>query len=248
MIEFDFADPINAYLHQQRVIKKAPPTSVIGPQSNRKVDLRLHGRLDCFVVMFQPAGLHQLFSVPMQELADQNDEAHAVLGSCISGVRESLGNSESFEERVRLVDDWLLRISLRLQGVDGVSVVSNRIILCGGRVSINSLADESGLSVRQFERTFMRKVGLRPKLFARIARFEAALENKARFGAKSWTDVAHEFGYYDQMHMNHEFGEFAGGTPTETLIHLMRVFSKHIKPARSGASNDDTAGESDLIL
>jgi hypothetical protein len=40
-----------------------------------------------------------------------------------------------------------------------------------------------------------------PKLFARIVRFEAALDSKARSLGKSWTDVAHEFGYYDQMHL-----------------------------------------------
>jgi hypothetical protein len=51
---------------------------------------------------------------------------------------------------------------------------------------------------------------MRPKLLARIARFEAALEDKARFATKSWTDVAHEFGYYDQMHLVHDFGEFTG--------------------------------------
>ena len=84
---------------------------------------------------------------------------------------------------------------------------------------------------------------MRPKLFARIARFEAALDGKARFAAKSWTDVAHQFGYSDQMHMVHDFGEFTGETPTETLIHLERVFGERLLAMRSDGSsaNNDRA-------
>ncbi|WP_396272088.1 AraC family transcriptional regulator [Granulicella arctica] len=63
----------------------------------------------------------------------------------------------------------------------------------------------------------MHQLGMRPKLFARIARFEAALEFKAHFDLRLWTSVAHTFGYYDQMHMIRDFAEFTGGTPSETL-------------------------------
>jgi hypothetical protein len=77
---------------------------------------------------------------------------------------------------------------------------------------------------------------VRPKLFARIARFEAALEHKACFATKSWTEIAHEFGYYDQMHMVHDFGEFTGGTPTEILTQLEAVFVEPIKQMRLSAA------------
>ena len=78
-------------------------------------------------------------------------------------------------------------------------------------MDIAALASRAGLSMRQFERRFIQQVGMRPKMLARVARFEAALEAKARRSTKSWTDVAHEFGYYDQMHMVHDFKEFTGG-------------------------------------
>jgi AraC-like DNA-binding protein len=89
---------------------------------------------------------------------------------------------------------------------------------------------------------------MRPKLFARIARFEAALDTKARSATKSWTEVAHEFGYCDQMHMVHDFGEFTDKTPTETLLQLETVFLEQIKTIRSGALSANAAGGSRLIL
>lgn len=104
-----------------------------------------------------------------------------------SQVRQRLGNSRSLEERVRLVDELLLRQSLRSPGFDGISAAAHRIIQAGGRVGLSALTSSAGLGVRQFERRFIQQVGVRPKLFARIARFEAALDSKARYAAKSWT-------------------------------------------------------------
>jgi methylphosphotriester-DNA--protein-cysteine methyltransferase len=159
-----------------------------------------------------------------------------------------MGNEESFEEWVRLVDEMLLRQSLRSPSFDGISDASLRMIRSGGRARLAALADSAGLSVRQFERKFIQQVVVRPKLFARIARFEAALETKACFASRSWTDVAYDFGYYDQMHTIHDFAEFTGETPTETLIQLERAFVEKIKMMRSGGPSATAAGNSRLIL
>jgi len=248
LIEFDFGDPIHVLDYKKLVQRKSPSTVVVGPQTSRRVEMQLQGALESFVIMFQPDGLHRLFAIPMHELTDQDYEADTVLGGFISQVRQRLGNSKSFAERVRLVDKLLLRQSLRSRGFDGISAAANRIILAGGRLGIPALAERAGLSMRQFERRFIQQVGMRPKLFARIARFEAALETKARSATKSWTAVAHEFGYYDQMHMVHDFGEFANKTPTETLMQLETVFVEHIKTMRSGALSTKATGGSRLIL
>jgi transcriptional regulator GlxA family with amidase domain len=102
--------------------------------------------------------------------------------------------------------------------------------------------------MRQFERRFIQQVGMRPKLFARIARFESALESRARSVTRSWTDVAHEFGYFDQMHLVHDFAEFTGQTPTDTLAHFETVFLEHIKAMRSGSPSANANNDSRLIL
>jgi AraC-like DNA-binding protein len=77
-------------------------------------------------------------------------------------------------------------------------------------------------------------VGVSPKLFARIARFEAALDRMARLPQGSWTEVAHRFGYYDQMHMVHDFSRFTGETPTRTLQHFEATFEQQMTALRSG--------------
>jgi hypothetical protein len=66
------------------------------------------------------------------------------------------------EERARCVDGFLLRQAMDSRGYDGISAVANRIVLAGGRVEIAALADRSGLSMRQFERRFIRAGGYAP--------------------------------------------------------------------------------------
>jgi AraC-like DNA-binding protein len=248
MIVFDFHDSPDVFLCKQKALVKSPLTVVVGPQTYRRLEMQLCGTLDTFAIMFQPDGLHRLFSLPMQELTDQDFEAHSVLGRFVSHMRERLGNSGSFEERVGLVNQFLLQQVRHARSFDAVSAAANQIILASGCIGIPALADRSGLSMRQFERRFIQQVGMRPKLFARIARFEAALDNKARFDSKSWTDVAHEFGYYDQMHMVHDFGEFFAGTPTEMLAVLETVFVEELKRMRPTNPSKATVDNSRLVL
>jgi AraC-like DNA-binding protein len=60
-------------------------------------------------------------------------------------------------------------------------------------------------------------------LYARIARFEATLDAKARAPARSWAQLARQFGYSDQMHLVHEFRQLAGRAPADTATQLDQV-------------------------
>jgi transcriptional regulator GlxA family with amidase domain len=83
-----------------------------------------------------------------------------------------------------------------------------------GAVRVGELANQSGLSLRQYERRFVTEIGFTPKLFARIKRFEAALDMKRTVPDLSWMTVAHQLGYFDQMHLIHDFQNLAGDTPS----------------------------------
>jgi AraC-like DNA-binding protein len=248
MLEFDFGDPVDVLSVEKGLFFKSPAVVVMGSYTQRTVDLHLHGTLKSFVVMFQPDGLQRLFRLPMPEMTDRSYDGRSVLGASISRAWQFLGDLESFEDRVRFMNELLLRQSLRAPASDGISDAANTMIRTGGRVDLPALAGRAGLSTRQFARKFVQQVGMRPKLFARIARFQAALEHRARFATKSWTHIAHEFGYYDQMHMVHDFGEFTAGTPSEVLTQLEAVFVEPIRQMRLSASAPNAAHRPRLIL
>lgn len=248
IMEFMFGDPCGVRRMGRSGIETSPRAVLVGLQTHRRLQLLIRGNPNSFVIFFQPVALHRLFSVPMDELTDCDIEARAVLGPWIAQLEQRLSDCGSFSERARITDDFLLRRSLTVAGPDGVSAAASAILLSGGQIRISGLAQSAGLSLRQFERGFIRQVGLPPKLYARIARFEAALESKAKSIGKSWTDVAYESGYYDQMHMVHDFEEFAGQTPTDTLHQVKMVFREQIEAMRSGDVSANARGASRLIL
>ena len=72
-----------------------------------------------------------------------------------------------------------------------------------------------GISKRRFEQVFNEQVGLTPKLFCRIRRFQRVLQLINEQNDIDWTDVALSCGYFDQSHFIHDFQSFSGINPTE---------------------------------
>jgi AraC-like DNA-binding protein len=233
VIEFALRDRHKARFFDRPDIVTASSVTIVGLQTHRRAELVMTGDIEGFGIWFQPGGLHQLFSVPMNELTNQDYDARAVLGPSISPLEQRLGECRSFEERARIMDLFLLERALAA-APDAVAANANAILRNSGGTSISVAAHEAGLSLRQFERRFKSQIGMRPKLYARIARFEAALNCKAVSPAKSWMDVAHEFGYHDQMHLIHDFREFSGDVPANTVSQVEAAFRETIAAARLG--------------
>ncbi|AXC10307.1 hypothetical protein ACPOL_0954 [Acidisarcina polymorpha] len=61
------------------------------------------------------------------------------------------------------------------------------------------------------------EIGCSPKLYARIARFQGALDTKRLFPERTWLNIAHQFGFADQMHMVRDFHSLAGKPPSQTV-------------------------------
>ena len=89
-----------------------------------------------------------------------------------------------------------------------------------GIVRVSDIANEFGLSQRQFERGFAAETGCSPKLYARIARFQTALDMKIASPRRSWTEIAHSLSYHDQMHMVHDFQTLTGSSPNRFMAEL----------------------------
>ena len=104
--------------------------------------------------------------------------------------------------------------------INCVARSARSILLNDGCVGISDITHQTGLGVRQFERRFRSEIGIAPKLYARIVRFEATLRRKAAAPQMRWTDVAHTLAYHDQMHMVHDFNRLSGDSPTAICSQL----------------------------
>jgi transcriptional regulator GlxA family with amidase domain len=88
------------------------------------------------------------------------------------------------------------------------------VLKFNGNVPIEKVASLACLSLRQFERVSRERLGVSPKFFARLSRFSNAYRLRERQPQMSWTSIAHESGYFDQMHFIRDFKTFSGITPT----------------------------------
>jgi AraC-like DNA-binding protein len=80
---------------------------------------------------------------------------------------------------------------------------------------VSTVTEQIGLSPRYFNQLFRDEVGLTPKLFCRVRRFQQVLSLVEGKQQPDWLDIALTCGYFDQAHLIHEFRTFADCTPTE---------------------------------
>jgi AraC-like DNA-binding protein len=199
--------------------------ALVGAQTFRRVELVMRGRVDAFTIAFQPGGLSSLFSIPAVELTNSDFDGQAVLGHGLGVLHRRLGDVSRFSDRVRIADEFLCARRPASDSVGDLARSASMIIQSSGRVRVDHLAHNAGLGIRQFERRFRHEIGVAPKLYSRIVRFEAALRSKAAGPETRWADIAHALGYHDQMHMVHDFNRLAGDSPT-TIGSQLDMFVK----------------------
>ena len=172
----------------------------------------------------RPAGVRALLDMAPHDIPD----LVAPLGDVCGAMGERLSNTVIDGPplaAVQRLNAALLARGPSLELPDaGVSEAMRLIRRSGGRISMDALARLVALSPRQLERRFSAAVGLSPKLFARLARFDGVVRHIRERGLdRAWATLAVEQGYHDQAHMAHEVRAFAGITPAALLAELHPV-------------------------
>ena len=212
----------------------APKVLQAGPSTKVKGDLIYPRSVRTFTIHFHPAGLHALFRIPIHPLADKALPAEVVLGREVSHLLNRLQNTVAGMELARAANDFLLRQLRRMIEVSPVELAARWMRRSHGRVDLALLARKCNLSLRQFERQFRESVGVSPKLFSRVARFEFAVLRKQTNPRLSWTEIASSAGYFDQAHLIRDTRLLAGAAPQKLLVSLPDVDLHSVEPAHRG--------------
>jgi transcriptional regulator GlxA family with amidase domain len=154
----------------------------------------------------------------MHELTNQTIRLDDVLGEAGRLLVDRLQDAPDRARRFALLEAFLMA---RIEGAKApppeISWAWQRLATTGGTQSIGELAVGLRCSRRHLIALFREHIGLPPKPLARILRFGRAVRLLDRCNDLRWSEVALNCGYYDQSHMNRDFLEFAGTTPTEYL-------------------------------
>jgi len=119
--------------------------------------------------------------------------------------------------RIKLISDFLRKRLVEPQKKSSyLSATIRHAIATGNMSSVGEMASVCNLSVRQIERDFQSLSGFSPRLFSKLTRFRALMEN---FPGKtsSMADLAYEFNYYDQSHFINDFKRFTGLSPMQYI-------------------------------
>lgn len=194
---------------------------IVGPHTTRHVITPGCSHL-MIKVGFQPGGLYRLLGIPMKELlCNDSFDSTDLLGNQINEVNDRLKYATSFTEMKTIVEIFLLKRSGKLKQALPIDHVLPLLIKERGLIKIDQLASQACLSIRQFERVFQQRIGLPPKHFSRLVRFSQAWTMKEQQQGISWINIAHECGYFDQMHLIRDFHEFAGVNPSSIELELL---------------------------
>jgi AraC-like DNA-binding protein len=178
-------------------------------------------------VVFQPGALFRLLDIPLAEFGSLYVDAESVLNKEMRSINEQLANAENYTKMIQIVEGYLLHkvknIKKSIQPIDMIGEILNKQ---PDQFSLQWFASQACLSPRQFERKFIERIGISPKLYYRIARFHKAFEMKEKNPGSDWLSVAVACGYTDFQHLNKDFKQFADVTPTILLKDQAQVTEK----------------------
>lgn len=168
------------------------------------------GDTTSILVRFTPQGAACL-GVPASELAGRSVALDELLPPARAReLTERLGEGRSVRESVALAEAFLLGLPFARD-----RVIERAIERLDGGAGVAAVAREVGLGERQLQRRFLQRVGITPKRFATLRRFERAVALARTAG--SLTSAALEAGYYDQSHFIRDVRRFAGAPPHALL-------------------------------
>lgn len=169
-------------------------------------------------IRLTPPGAYRLFGVPMSELTDRVIDLEDIWGRAASQLVERLADAPGWAERFAVLDTELGRLAVRGPHPDReLEGAWRRLERSSGVLRIGDLLDDTGWSRRRLAERFRQQTGLTAKALARVMRFQHAVRLLTGPGHRSLASIAVAAGYYDQAHLNRDFRELAGCTPTEYL-------------------------------
>jgi AraC-like DNA-binding protein len=206
-------DALRLYDNDEDGEGRVVSTAVVGGARARFYIRDISTPLCSVGAQLRPGAARLLFGAHAGELAGRHTALEDLWGGRVASMRDRLGEAASLEARLDALEQLLAE---RLPAVHGLHpAVARALEQLVTATNVHDVVRSSGYSHRRFIELFVHAVGLTPKVYSRVHRFQRALHRARVPGSDSWASVAAAAGYSDQSHFNREFRDCVGITPTD---------------------------------
>ncbi len=219
---FHYGDLYKQYLDEGRYIIQ--PKSFVFGQITHHLNIEPTGETGIFAVRFNPDGFAPFVTIPNNDMENRAVPLQELFGNDGIHLEKELLNALTNEDRVKIVESFLLKILITPRFIDSITKSSVEIILqLNGQITTDELSDQLNIHRRQLERKFSSVIGLSPKQLSKIIRIQSTLKMMANNQFTSLTSVAYEGNYYDQAHFIKDFKEFTGMSPKKFYANNLKM-------------------------
>ena len=187
-------------------------------------ELIIKGKFTLIAYYFYPHALCSLFGMHAGELTSGHMEMIFLkqVKECV--LQEQLLNASSLQNCFDILNSFIGRLVQQSFVINKkVEYVTKKIKSSNGQLLLSDIQKELNITERTLQRLFETNVGISPKMYSRICRFDSALQQlNNTSSSSSFADIAYGNGYADQSHFGRVFKEFTHLTPT---IYLEKVKS-----------------------
>ena len=209
-LTFQYGDLIKNNSHETL------PRTYISGQRSYPTNIRNNGKTKLILVLFYPFGASLFFKEPMINLENKNIDLSNLDRIKIKEIEEKLLEKETLIERIKLIESFLIT-HLKESSIHNFIRIQRSLSLIHrskGKIKVSQIAKKVFVSTKQLTRDFKKYIGLNPKDFIQIIRFQYIIYQKQIKKNISLSDLAYQSGFFDQAHFINNFKQFAGLTPS----------------------------------
>lgn len=213
----DGCSDIIFYLKDSKKLGGLEDTFAVGIMEYAKL-VPIQNGMRLFGIRFNPAVLYYLLKADMKKLANDMRELRQINNEIFQNLKIDENAEEQFI--IASIETQLEKLFLKNSFGDNFLKVVKELKK-NPQVEIKELSEKYSFSIKNLERTFYKRVGLAPKKFARIMRFQKAHNEISRQGMENLVAVALSSGYFDQAHFNREYKKLVGFSPSNETVSIL---------------------------
>ena len=171
-------------------------------------------------IRLMPYGLFTLFNVRSSDISEDPVELNLVLGKNINELEEKLFDAKEIEDKFRLLQNWLFSFFIKREERNGMLIDAiHKIYNSQGKSQINNVCKNYNY-YKKIQRSFHDAIGISPKLYARMVRFESLHNDLLNTDKIDWMNIVSKYNFFDQSHLSKEFQFFTGHSPQEFVYRI----------------------------